>query len=217
VPRPAVKLTHAICNLVAEGLADGLTYKEIADKHSAIPDEHWIRDMLNRYPAFRKQIDIVRRLLGDAQAAVKARKTARRAAKRGLSDVCMQAFDPMIADAVAQHVASGETLDDVARRANYPNRAVMRHWLATVPEFERMIWDARRERAQQLADEMIAIADDMRIDPQSRRVMVDTRKWLVAKLVKQYNDKLTVAGDDQNPLAMVLGAIDGKTLGTPNG
>lgn len=50
---------------------------------------------------------------------------------------------------------------------------------------------ARETRNDRMAEDTLRIADDHSIDPNARRVMVDTRKWLLSKLVpKKYGDKL---------------------------
>jgi hypothetical protein len=46
-----------------------------------------------------------------------------------------------------------------------------------------------------LASELLQVSDDMSIDPNSRRIMVDTRKWMLSKMLpKLYGDKLDLSG-----------------------
>jgi hypothetical protein len=85
-----------------------------------------------------------------------------------------------------------------------------------VPESTARLWEsedatiaAQYTRAREIgfdavADETLAIADNTDEDAQSRRVRVDTRKWLLAKQApKRYGDKMTVAGDAENPVVTV--------------
>jgi hypothetical protein len=48
------------------------------------------------------------------------------------------------------------------------------------------------------ADEILSIADDAEFDPHDRRFRVDTRKWLLSKVLPTvYGDKLAIARDPQ--------------------
>lgn len=82
-----------------------------------------------------------------------------------------------------------------------------------VPESTARLWEdedaaiaAQYARAREIgfdavADEALEIADKVNEDAQSRRVRVDTRKWLLAKQApKRYGDKMTLAGDPEQPL-----------------
>jgi hypothetical protein len=52
---------------------------------------------------------------------------------------------------------------------------------------------AREQQYQRWAEEILEISDDDTLDPNARRVRVDTRKWLLSKLLpKQYGDKIDV-------------------------
>lgn len=73
---------------------------------------------------------------------------------------------------------------------------------------------ARSLYCDRLADEIMEICDEEvptdnqgRSDNaivQQRRLQVDTRKWLLSKLKPgTYGDRLTLAGDDEAPLAIV--------------
>ena len=48
-----------------------------------------------------------------------------------------------------------------------------------------------------LADQALDIADDLEIDSEHKRIMVDTRKWYLSKrMPKKYGDKLGLTGAD---------------------
>ena len=50
---------------------------------------------------------------------------------------------------------------------------------------------AREERADFHADEIVEISDDESLDPNSRRIKVDARKWVASKLRPQaYGDRI---------------------------
>lgn len=53
-----------------------------------------------------------------------------------------------------------------------------------------------------MSEDMLDICDDKDLDPNHKRIMVDTRKWLASKLKpKRYGDKLALGGDeDASPI-----------------
>ena len=65
--------------------------------------------------------------------------------------------------------------------------------LASDSAFKQEYLRARGNQAHALADQMIEISDEVDEDPASRRIRVDTRKWLASKLNSEaYGDKLQV-------------------------
>ena len=65
--------------------------------------------------------------------------------------------------------------------------------LASDSAFKQEYLRARSNQAHALADQMIEISDEVEEDPASRRIRVDTRKWLASKLNSEaYGDKLQV-------------------------
>jgi hypothetical protein len=52
---------------------------------------------------------------------------------------------------------------------------------------------AKEQQQQRWAEEIIEISDDDTLDPNARRVRVDSRKWLLSKLLpKQYGDRVEI-------------------------
>lgn len=59
---------------------------------------------------------------------------------------------------------------------------------------------AREQGFDAIALEALTISDDGADDPQSRRVRVDTRKWLLSKWSpRKYGDALKLSNDRENP------------------
>lgn len=57
-----------------------------------------------------------------------------------------------------------------------------------------------------MAEEILAISDDPNEDPQSRRVRVDARKWLMSKWApKKYGDKLEVEQTGDQTIQIRIG------------
>jgi hypothetical protein len=99
-------------------------------------------------------------------------------------------------DRICQGLENGLSLVQVCKQANMPSRATVLRWMREKPEIESAIARAREEQADYLADELIAIADDESLTPESRKVMINTRQWAASKLKpKKYGDRQIV---DQN-------------------
>lgn len=57
-----------------------------------------------------------------------------------------------------------------------------------------------------MAEEILSISDDPNEDPQSRRVRVDARKWLMSKWApKKYGDKLEVEQTGEQLIQIRIG------------
>ncbi len=117
---------------------------------------------------------------------------------------------------VCARIAGGESLRTICEDKDLPTARGVLKWLnadgndAAVRQYAR----AREEQADHYADEIITIADDESIPPDSRRIMVDARKWVASKLKpKRYGDKLALGGADDLPAirAEVVDSADAFT------
>ncbi len=92
-------------------------------------------------------------------------------------------------------LAKGESMASIGRDPKMPGATTIYDWIdadETGLSAERYA-RARERQADFGADEIREIADDQSLDPNSRRIMVDARKWIAAKLKPRvYGDKLDV-------------------------
>lgn len=116
-----------------------------------------------------------------------------------------------LATDICSRIADGRTLRDVCDDKGMPTDRTVYLWIGRYPEFAKMFAEAREMRAHRMFDELNAIADDGRNDWMERlgedgkpagyivngehiarsRLRVDTRKWMLCKLLpKVYGDKL---------------------------
>jgi hypothetical protein len=100
---------------------------------------------------------------------------------------------------ICARLAEGQSLRRICALENMPDVKTVYRWMGANEEFRQQYALAREDQADTLADEIIDISDDQTEDPQSRRVRIDTRKWVASKLKpKKYGDKtdhnLQVAG-----------------------
>lgn len=115
-----------------------------------------------------------------------------------------------IAYQVIEAVKQGFSAKSACRKIGIAFESV---WLRlTKPPFVQPYQEAFALRAQMWAEELTDISDDTREDRNAdgkgnmaavarARLQVDTRKWLLSKLIpKQYGDQLTLTGADGGPI-----------------
>lgn len=152
-------------------------------------------------------------------------------------------FSQELVAAVCQRMCEGESLSQVCRDAAMPTRSLFLKWVkldtkeghspSPYPGLRDLYAHARKELLLFWADEQVEIADNGSNDWQDRefgqgrieriidneavqrsRLRVDTRKWLLAKLMPRvYGDKLdlTHANPDGTNLGL-LAAVMVKTI-----
>ena len=124
-------------------------------------------------------------------------------------------YAPALIEEICDRIASGEPLVRICKEDRMPNVVTVYRWLNKYPEFSNMYAKAKEDAADTLAEEIQDIADSMpmettdkegntKFDPgyiQWMRLRVDARKWVAAKLKpRKYGDRVSVAGDADNPL-----------------
>ena len=100
-------------------------------------------------------------------------------------------YCPELIDEICERIVGGESLRSVCRDPDMPRSATVLRWLQKHPEFERQYARACEARTEAWAERIIEIADSRNDrDVQSRRLEIDTLKWLMAKLApKKYGKK----------------------------
>jgi hypothetical protein len=125
-------------------------------------------------------------------------------------------YSDQIADRICQLITDGYTLRQIGNEfPELPHKRTVLGWLAEpndYPTFSQRYARAREARAEAMADEIEEISDDGRNDWYEReiaggrtitvpdqehiqrsRLRVDTRKWLMSKLLaRKYGDRLDV-------------------------
>lgn len=137
-----------------------------------------------------------------AQKKATKRKAVKRSAGRPT------AYTNKLSDAILKRMACGESVASICRDPKMPTRSTVMLWAASDREgFSDRYAKAVEARALHWADEILDIADDSRNDWMERedpdnpgfnlmgeniqraRLRVDTRKWLLSKMLPQYADK----------------------------
>lgn len=129
-------------------------------------------------------------------------------------------YTEKLAAQICIRLAEGESLRQICRDVDMPCKATVLNWLFDNDPAKDGFLDqyvrAREIQAENWADEILEIADDgtndwverevggKALDPEhiSRsRLRVDSRKWLMSKLLpKKYGDKVQHGNDPDNPL-----------------
>ena len=126
-------------------------------------------------------------------------------------------FSQHTADLICARLADGESLRSICRDDSMPHVSTVLRWVASKDhqEFREQYAHAREVGLEQMADEILEIADETAFDTiatkdgykadnewiQRSKLRVDARKWILSKqLPKKYGDRTTLAGDPENPL-----------------
>ncbi|EIG9177928.1 DNA-binding protein [Escherichia coli] len=97
---------------------------------------------------------------------------------------------------ICELVADGQSINKISKIPGMPNRSTILKWFRDVPEFSTMYARAKEIGFEVLADEIIDLADaEVNTDKDQLRrhqLMIDTRKWLLAKLQpRKYGERVT--------------------------
>ncbi len=98
-------------------------------------------------------------------------------------------YNQDIADKIVQGLSMGKTLIKVCDELKIGYSTVTR-WIVENKEFGEKYTRARENQIDYLAEDIIQIAEDDSLSPETRRLMIDARKWYAGKLNgKKYGDK----------------------------
>jgi hypothetical protein len=114
-------------------------------------------------------------------------------------------YTAAIAAEICRRMSDGESLRAICRDPKMPPEATVRQWVRDDrDDFAARYREARAMLVERWADEIIEIADDETIEPNARRIRVDTRRWLMSKLAPgRYGDRLVHSGDPENPIQVM--------------
>lgn len=122
-------------------------------------------------------------------------------------------YSEAVADAICAQIAQGISLRAICSAEGMPDCRTVWRWRADMPEFYQQYARAMEERAEHLAQDIIAVADEPvpstaqgGLDSAAvsdKKLRVDARKWVASKLMpKVYGDKQAVelTGKDGGPV-----------------
>jgi len=102
-------------------------------------------------------------------------------------------FTPELGEYIVQRIRNGAHYSQLVKEklvTNYNNLAL---WKEQEPAFKEAVERAQEERAELWADQLIEIADDPLLDPNDRRIRVETRWKVIGSLLyRRYGVKQQV-------------------------
>lgn len=100
-------------------------------------------------------------------------------------------YNTFTAEAVCELLANGVPLARIARMDEMPSYTTLKKWQREVPEFASLSARAKEDGTHYLGEDSLRIADDLEIDPQHKKIMIDTRLRLIGKWnSRAYGDKI---------------------------
>ena len=106
-------------------------------------------------------------------------------------------------DQICARLEDGLSLRKAAAELGTTAQTVL-GWIKRDKDWHEQYTRAREVAYQCLGDELIDIADDDQADTRRSALMLDTRKWLLAKMLpKVYGDKLVGGSAAQQPVLIV--------------
>lgn len=102
-------------------------------------------------------------------------------------------YTPEIGEAISDEISfTKDSIATIAKKMGL-RPSTLYGWMQKNPDFAALYTRARETRGHTVAEETLEIADDDSIDHNHKRIMVETRKWLAAKLLpKVYGEKTTI-------------------------
>ena len=94
---------------------------------------------------------------------------------------------------ICDKLTEGVSLRKMCMEDGFPAASTVYVWLDRFPDFAERYARAREAATEDMLEDILQIADDDKIDPNDKRVRIDTRKWVMGRLKpKKYGDKQTV-------------------------
>ena len=98
-------------------------------------------------------------------------------------------YNQDIANKIIEGLSSGKSLIKVCDELNVGYSTVT-NWIVEFKEFKEKYTRARETQMDFIAEDILHIAEDESLSPETRRLMIDSRKWYAGKLNgKKYGDK----------------------------
>lgn len=95
---------------------------------------------------------------------------------------------------ICEMLSDGTKIGDICKIPGMPSEPTIRAWSIDFDHpFAGMYAHAREVGYTKMGDEILSIADNSELDHNDRRIRIDTRKWMLSKMLpKVYGDKLDI-------------------------
>ncbi len=120
-------------------------------------------------------------------------------------------YSEKIVSLICERIISGESLRKICADKDMPSKSTVLLWLTKCDEFRTKYALAREAQGDALLEEMGEIEDDLiagRVDPSAARAALWSKQYRASRQApKKYGDKITLAGDSENPLKLLLSQL----------
>ena len=105
-----------------------------------------------------------------------------------------------------ERVADKQSVAAIGRLEHFPDATNIHKELNRDPEFRHKYEASKLSMAERFGEEIVEISDNEDGDTQRDRLRIDTRKWLMSKLLpKKYGDKLDVETTHKGAIKVTIG------------
>ncbi len=126
----------------------------------------------------------------------------------------MTVYTEEIGDFICAHIASGGLLSDICEKESMPKRQTVYLWSIKNQGFGERYNQALRQRALTWGESMIDDIEKTSSTPEAinkQKLLIETKKWIMGKLCKEYAERVTLLGDKDNPIQINLAtALDAR-------
>ena len=113
---------------------------------------------------------------------------------------------PEVQEEIVERLATGEPLARICQDDRLPSYATVRRWERENSDFQAHSAPARDDGRAYMMDECKEIADDPGLDPQDKRIRIETRMRLAGQWARSQVD-VTSAGKQLAPQPVVFAAV----------
>ncbi len=111
-------------------------------------------------------------------------------------------YTPALGAAICERIAAGESLHWICSTAGMPSVTTVRAWRRRYHDFAEQMEHALESNAERLADEMVEIAWDAKIDVKDKKMHLDVRKWLSTRIRPRKSGDREAAGINRPTIAI---------------
>jgi len=116
-------------------------------------------------------------------------------------------YDPAIAEKILLEHSLGGTINGICRQPGYPPVGTFVQWVHDdIDGLAKRYARASDLHFDAMADELTSISDDQTLDPNSRRIMVDARKWRLSK-TKRYRDNAALEVEQRTTTVQQVASV----------
>lgn len=110
------------------------------------------------------------------------------------------AYDPELGDVVCKALAGSDKglRGTLKEHAPHITPQTVFEWAQNDAQFADKFAQAKRQQIEMMAEDIVDLSNDDTLEPNDKRIRIDTRKWLLSKLLaRTYGDKLDITSDGE--------------------